>query len=78
MSYMALDFYEISDFEIDKLAATKNPYWMKVRDFWWQVREMDIRFLSRKQNAWLSSIEEELYGWREEWMAKEGVELVFD
>jgi len=69
------DAFNITDFEIQKLADTKNPYWETVRDFWWQKKEDDVSSLSPKQAAWLSKIEEDLdMNWRPKWMEEEGAD----
>jgi hypothetical protein len=66
------DFYNITDHEIIKLAATKNPYWQRVREFWESNSHRKVLFLSEKQAKWLSDIEAELEDkWRPQWMEEE-------
>ncbi len=74
-----MDHFTITDYEIEKLAATKEPYWLSVRDFWWQIRENDVSLLSPRQTAWLSKIEEDLVvNWRPFWMEHEGAEDFYE
>jgi len=70
------DFYNIQDFEIEKLCESKNPYWLKVKDFWDQQKDRKVQFLSQKQASWLSDIEAELEDkWRPQWIEEgEGTE----
>lgn len=69
---LVCDFYNITDHEIDKLAATKNPYWIKVKEFWESNSTRKVLFLSTKQAKWLSDIEAELEDrWRPKWMEEE-------
>ena len=75
MTRLVSQFYDIEDHEIKKLADTKEPYWMKVRDFWWSVKEREAEKISSAQANWLSKIEAELTDyWRPKWMQEEGAE----
>lgn len=66
------EYYNISDREIKRLAETRNPYWLKVRDFWWQIKDRDVQSLSQAQASWLGNIEEEIdINYRPAWMREE-------
>lgn len=66
-------FYTITDHEIAKLAELKTAYYLKVRDFWWSIKERDVTSLSQGQASWLSTIEVDLEdNWRPKWNAEEG------
>lgn len=67
------DFYNITSHEIAKLSATKEPYWMKVSEFWYQVKDRWADAISTGQANWLSKIEADLEdNWRPKWMQEEG------
>jgi len=70
------EFFNIEDFEIKKLSETQETYWLKVRDFWWQVKDTDVNSITSGQASWLSKIEADLEdNWRPRWMETEGVEI---
>jgi len=66
------DYYNIRDIEIQKLAESKSEYYLKVRDFWHQVKDLPMQGLSPGRCSWLDKIETDIAeNWRDKWIAED-------
>jgi hypothetical protein len=72
------EFYNIEDHEVRKLAEGGNAYWVRVRDFWWSIKERSVDSITPAQAKWLATIEDSLENeWRPNWMENEGPGLTY-